>query len=238
MWVHTSPGNLDSKVNEELLWEIFLQCGPVVNIYIPRDKVTGDHQGFGFVEFRCEEDADYSIKIMHMVKLFGKPVKVNKASQDKRTLEVGANLFVGNLHDEVDEKMLKDVFSAFGIVISTKIMRDSNGMSRHYGFVSYDNFESSDAAISAMNSQYMCGKPIEVTYAYKKDSKVEKHGTPAERIMAANRPNYLNNYPNMMSTATAYSSYLLSGGDVNMGPKMETQNISKAFPAMPVANKS
>ncbi len=35
-------------------------------------------KGYGFVELRSEEDADYSIKIMHMVKLFGKPIKVNK----------------------------------------------------------------------------------------------------------------------------------------------------------------
>ena len=51
---------------------------------MPRDKVTADHSGFGFVEFKSEEDADYAIKIMHMIKLFGKPIKVNKASQDKR----------------------------------------------------------------------------------------------------------------------------------------------------------
>ena len=118
------------KVNEEVLWELFLQCGPVVNVHIPRDKITNDHQGYGFVEFKSEEDADYAIKIMHMIKLFSKPIKVNKvtrpappvqASQDKRTQEVGANLFVGNLHEDVDEKMLRDVFSSFGIVLSTRV---------------------------------------------------------------------------------------------------------------------
>lgn len=46
-----------------------------------------------------------------MIKLFNKPIKVNKASQDKRTQEVGANIFVGNLSDSVDEKMLRDVFN-------------------------------------------------------------------------------------------------------------------------------
>ena len=56
-----------------------------------------------------------------MVKLYGKPIKVNKASQDKRTQEVGANLFVGNLHDEVDEKMLRDIFNSFGVVLATKV---------------------------------------------------------------------------------------------------------------------
>jgi splicing factor 3B subunit 4 len=77
-------GNCDPHVNEEILWELFLQCGPVVSVQMPRDKITGDHQGYGFVEFKTEEDADYSIKIMHLIKLHGKPIKVNKASQDKR----------------------------------------------------------------------------------------------------------------------------------------------------------
>jgi splicing factor 3B subunit 4 len=39
-----------------------------------------------------------------MIKLFGRPIKVNKASQDKRTQEVGANIFVGNIASSVDEK--------------------------------------------------------------------------------------------------------------------------------------
>jgi len=87
-----------------------------------------------------------------MIKLYGKPIKVNKASQDKRIQEVGANIFIGNIGDNVDEKMLRDVFSAFGIVISTKLMRDlETGLSKKYGFVSYDNFESSDIAIARMN---------------------------------------------------------------------------------------
>ncbi|CAM6097942.1 unnamed protein product [Calypogeia fissa] len=38
-----------------------------------------------------------AIKILNMIKLHGKPIRVNKASQDKKSLDVGANLFVGNL---------------------------------------------------------------------------------------------------------------------------------------------
>ena len=37
-------GNIDLKVTEEILWELFIQCGPVVNVHVPRDKITGDHQ--------------------------------------------------------------------------------------------------------------------------------------------------------------------------------------------------
>ena len=44
---------------------------------MPKDRVTMQHQGYGFVEFLSEDDADYSIKIMNMIKLFGKPVNAN-----------------------------------------------------------------------------------------------------------------------------------------------------------------
>lgn len=33
-----------------------------------------------------------------MIKLYGKPIKVNKASQDKRIQDVGANLFIGKIY--------------------------------------------------------------------------------------------------------------------------------------------
>lgn len=135
-------GDIDTQVNEALLWELMLQAGPVgmmifqdpvahraqtaVNVFIPKDKMSGAHSGFGFVEFHSEEDAEYAIKIMNMIKLFGKPIRVNKAARDgRKTLEVGANLFIGNLDPEVDESLLYNTFSAFGVIISTpKIMRD------------------------------------------------------------------------------------------------------------------
>lgn len=115
---------------------------------MPRDKITTEHNGYGFVEFKSEEDADYAIKIMHMINLYGKPIKVNKASQDKRTQDVGANIFIGNLDSDVDETMLYSTFISFGYIVSTKISRDpETGESKGHGFVSYDNFENSDAAI-------------------------------------------------------------------------------------------
>lgn len=38
-------GNLDSQVDDDLLWELFVQCGPVRTVSVPRDKLTGNHQG-------------------------------------------------------------------------------------------------------------------------------------------------------------------------------------------------
>ncbi len=90
-------GNLDDRCTESLVWELMLQAGPVgkknvvflsfwncsnqykiVNVHLPKDRVTQTHQSYGFVEFLTEEDADYAIKIMNQVRLYGKPIRVNK----------------------------------------------------------------------------------------------------------------------------------------------------------------
>ncbi|XP_065220416.1 splicing factor 3B subunit 4 [Planococcus citri] len=183
-------GGLDDKVSDTLLWELFVQAGPVVNVHMPKDRVTQSHQGYGFVEFLGEDDADYAIKIMNMIKLYGKPIRVNKASAHQKNLDVGANVFIGNLDPEVDEKLLYDTFSAFGVILQTpKIMRDpETGNSKGFAFINYASFEASDAAIDAMNGQHLCNRPVSVSYAYKKDVKGERHGSAAERLLAAQNP--------------------------------------------------
>jgi len=183
-------GGLDEKVTESLLWELFVQAGPVVNVHMPKDRITGNHQGYGFVEFISEIDADYAIKIMNMIKLYGKPIRVNKASAHQKNLDVGANVFIGNLDTEVDEKLLYDTFSAFGVILQTpKIMRDpETGNSKGYAFVNFASFDASDAAIEAMNGQYLCNRAITISYAFKKDAKGERHGSAAERLLAASNP--------------------------------------------------
>ncbi|KAL5483002.1 SAP49 [Sanghuangporus weigelae] len=180
-------GNLDERVTDAIIWELMLQAGPVVNVHLPKDRISMAHQGYGFCEFLTEEDAEYACKIMNQIKLWGKPIRVNKASSDKKQLDVGANLFIGNLDENVDERLLYDTFSAFGMLATTaKIARDpTTGKSKGYGFVSYIDFESADAATEAMNGQFLMNKSITVQYAFKKDGKGERHGTPAERLLAA-----------------------------------------------------
>lgn len=96
-----------------------LQAGRIVNVHLPKDRVTQTHQGYGFVEFISEEDAEYASRIMNQVRLYGKPIRVNKASADKqKTVEVGAELFVGNLDPMVTEQVLYDTFNRFGTLIS------------------------------------------------------------------------------------------------------------------------
>ncbi|KAF8593741.1 hypothetical protein BDV93DRAFT_443466 [Ceratobasidium sp. AG-I] len=180
-------GNLDERCTDALVWELMLQAGPVVNVHLPKDRISQAHQGFGFCEFLTEEDAEYACKIMNQIKLWGKPIRVNKSSSDKKQLDVGANLFIGGLDSNVDERLLYDTFSAFGVMSTTaKVARDpTTGESKGYGFVAFTDFESADAAIESMNNQFLMNKAIQVQYAFKKDGKGERHGTAAERLLAA-----------------------------------------------------
>lgn len=68
-------------------------------------------------------------------------------------------------------------------------MRDpETGNSKGFAFINFASFEASDAAMDAMNGQYLCNRPITVSYAFKKDSKGERHGSAAERLLAAQNP--------------------------------------------------
>ena len=135
-----------------------------------------------------------AMKVMHMCTLSGKPLRVNRSlggPGDKGgAVDVGANLFIGNLDANVDEKLLYDTFSAFGRVLGMpKVMRDEDtGKHKGFGFVSYDNFASSDAAINAMHNQFLSGRSVQVQYAFKKDGSGERHGSDAERLIAASNP--------------------------------------------------
>lgn len=193
-------GGLDEECSEELLWELMLQAGPVVNVHMPKDRISGLHQFYGFVEFLSEDDADYAIKVLNMIKLYGKPIRVNKAASNERTTDIGANLFVGNLDPQVDEKILFDTFSAFGVIVQTpKIMRDTDtGNSKGFAFVNYASFEAADAAIKNMHGQFLMGRAITLQFAYKKDTKGERHGTAAERLLAKQNPHLKNDAPNTM----------------------------------------
>ena len=108
-------GGIDEKTTDSLIWELMLQVGPVVSVHLPKDRVSQTHQGYGFCEFQTEEDADYAVKIRNQIKLFGRPIRVNKASADKRAvINVGADLHVSGLDPSIDERTLLNIFSTFG----------------------------------------------------------------------------------------------------------------------------
>lgn len=189
-------GNIDERATPATMYEIMLQMGPIHNIHMPRDRVTQSHQGFGFVEFRTPSDAEYAAAVMNGVKLYGKSLRVNKASADRRgggaggpngggTTDIGAELFVGNLDPSCDEKVLYDTFSRFGPLLSLpKIARDDNAVSKGFGFISFADFDSADEAIETLSGTYLLSQQVTVQFAFKRDGKGERHGDKSERELA------------------------------------------------------
>ncbi|XP_042538939.1 RNA-binding protein 7 isoform X2 [Dipodomys merriami] len=80
-------GNLETKVTEELLFELFHQAGPVIKVKIPKDK-DGKPKQFAFVNFKHEVSVPYAMNLLNGIKLFGRPIKIqfrsgsSHASQD------------------------------------------------------------------------------------------------------------------------------------------------------------
>ena len=67
-------------------------------------------------------------------------------------------------------------------------MRDPDtGNSKGYAFINFASFAAADAAIESMNGQYLCNRAISISYAFKKDSKGERHGTPAGKMSRNSR---------------------------------------------------
>lgn len=68
-------GNLDCNVKEEILYELFLQAGPLTKVTIAKDK-EGNLKSFGFVCFKHTESVPYAISLLNGIRLFGRPIKL------------------------------------------------------------------------------------------------------------------------------------------------------------------
>ncbi|XP_050294086.1 RNA-binding protein 7 [Anthonomus grandis grandis] len=70
VWV----GNLADQVNEELLYELFLQAGPIERVKIPTDR--GRQSNFGFVTFKHEASVPYTLELLKGVQLFERVLNI------------------------------------------------------------------------------------------------------------------------------------------------------------------
>ncbi|XP_076053386.1 uncharacterized protein LOC143032458 [Oratosquilla oratoria] len=80
VWV----GNLHEKVNEELLYELFLQAGPLQHVKHPKDKSTGKPKSFAFICFREESSVAYAIELLNGIALYQRNIRVQNRNQQIR----------------------------------------------------------------------------------------------------------------------------------------------------------
>lgn len=68
--------NLDCRVTEEILWELFLQAGPLKSAKIPKYHKTGVSKYVGFVVFQHQVSVRYAIELLEGIRLYGSPLQL------------------------------------------------------------------------------------------------------------------------------------------------------------------
>ncbi|CAL9748589.1 unnamed protein product [Musa acuminata subsp. burmannicoides] len=75
----------------------------------------------------------------------------------------GANLFIYHIPQEYGDQELANAFQGFGRVLSANVFVDkATGVSKCFGFVSYDSPAAAQAAINVMNGFQLGGKKLKV----------------------------------------------------------------------------
>ncbi|XP_053430658.1 polyadenylate-binding protein 1-like isoform X1 [Nycticebus coucang] len=185
MWSQRDPGlrksgvgnifikNLEASIDNKALYDTFSTFGNILSCKVACDEHGS--RGFGFVHFETHEAAQHAINTMNGMLLNDHKVFVGHfKSRREREAELGArameftNIYVKNLQADVDEQGLQELFSQFGKMLSVKVMRDSSGHSRGFGFVNFETHEEAQKAVVHMNGKEVSGRLLYVGRAQKR----------------------------------------------------------------------
>ncbi|XP_063080158.1 polyadenylate-binding protein 1A-like [Engraulis encrasicolus] len=92
---------------------------------------------------------------MNFVKIKGRPVRMMWSQRDPSLRKSGVgNICVKNLEPSIDSLALVDTFSAFGNILSGKVVSDETG-SKGHGYVHFETQVAADKAIERMNGMLL-----------------------------------------------------------------------------------
>ncbi len=90
-------------------------------------------------------------------------------------------LFVGNLSFDLTQDQFKNIFAAYGTVVSANIVIDKfSGRSKGFGFVEFENDEDAMKAMAELNNSEQMGRNIAV-----KEAIIRPEAPVVEQPMAA-----------------------------------------------------
>jgi len=135
---------LHPKASLKEMHSLFKQAGKVTDIRVITDRYTGRSKGFGYIEFAKKESILPALALNGQL-LNGHPVLVKPSESEKNaaaqlaktqsammnpTADTSASrCFIGNLHVNVREEDLRDVFSPFGLIESVEVHVDQSDLS-------------------------------------------------------------------------------------------------------------
>ncbi|XP_022992674.1 polyadenylate-binding protein 3-like [Cucurbita maxima] len=180
--------NLPENMTEDGLKNLFGVHGTITSVIVRTDS-NGKSKGFGFVNFENAASAADAVEKLNGT-LIGedKILYVGKAQRKaEREAELkekferdrkirfdklqGANLYIKNLDDHIDDEKLKELFSEYGTITSCKVMLDENGVSKGTGFVAFSSPDDAARAINEMNRKMKGRKPLYVAVAQRKEER-------------------------------------------------------------------
>ncbi|EOA36497.1 hypothetical protein CARUB_v10011165mg [Capsella rubella] len=179
--------NLADTANDADLKRLFGEFGEITSAVVMKDG-EGKSRRFGFVNFEKADDAVSAIEKMNGTIVDEKKLYVGRAQRKTNRVEdlkakfkeeklrqvstsPGLNLYVKNLEDCVDNKMLQELFSEFGTITSCKVMVHPNGVSKGVGFVKFSTSEEASRAMLNMDGKMVGNKLIYVSFAQCKEER-------------------------------------------------------------------
>ncbi|KAI7749553.1 hypothetical protein M8C21_021920 [Ambrosia artemisiifolia] len=156
--------NLPRSCDIPQLLNKFTTYGTVQSVEVSRNAETGISRGCGYVTMSSLSEAKAAIAALDGSDVDGREMRVRlsvdmnskwgstvSSSRPQKNLvfESPFKMYVGNLAWSVKPEDLRNHFSQFGNVISTKVLHDrKGGKNRVYGFLSFSSSAELEAAMS------------------------------------------------------------------------------------------
>ncbi|GFQ04091.1 polyadenylate-binding protein 2 [Phtheirospermum japonicum] len=142
--------NLGEEMDQKSLYNMFSPFGNIISCKLATDP-SGHSKGYGFIQYSTEEASRNAMNQLNGSLLNGRELYVGPfvSKRDRET----SNVFVKNLSSTTTECDLKTTFAPFGSITSVVVMRDENGNSKCFGFVSFEKEEDADKAIQGLNGK-------------------------------------------------------------------------------------
>ncbi|XAR60384.1 hypothetical protein NMG60_11033734 [Bertholletia excelsa] len=174
LWI----GDLQYWVDDSYLQSCFAHTGEVVTIKIIRNRLTGQPEGYGFVEFVSHAAAERILQTYNGTQMPGteQNFRLNWASFGigERRPDAGPehSIFVGDLAPDVTDYLLQETFrTQYSSVRGAKVVTDPNtGRSKGYGFVKFADEMERNRAMTEMNGVYCSSRPMRISAATPKKS--------------------------------------------------------------------